>query len=1516
MNAPLFNSNLALAAAASDPASPSLCPSDAPLVLLPIRLETRFFTLPDGVVELRVRIYPDKIHLDSHEPDLLPGERDWGVHYWEQDWRAGNDAAARTVAWAQLADRFGAARAAWIARLLTPTNPQQRPAAAVPAAQALSAAPVFPSVSVVSDGKDSAWRHAPQARLLPDRWIATAYSYGQGRLQVIGRDIVRPLAVGPDPQAPLPPPRASGIAAADQSVQVDEGMKWMVDFDAAEAVGMALRITLPSAVRSSRVSSLYVFGVAKSLGAAAGAAQLASLLDAHHYTDGLEFLRYGTPTNNTDDRRAASYVDDAAHQRSYAIEVAPNAAALDARSNAIRVGTALGLPRNQIAAVLGRIGGAGEQQEMQMRSMNTALWQPGWGYYLSNMIGFQGTTQTPDGFIGNGMTPETVAWARDHFVTHVRSFGPYPTLRCGRQPYGVLPATSLDLWKPRASELATATRDVKMQAPLLKLRDLIWRQRLGDALRLGRRDAPADPDADLADVMRTDGVSSSYSTRSIFGRHYFQYLHSFIGEDLVADGFIAAQDGFTGRLLQQLGIQWNSRTLPSIAAEAAWRISSPLVQPGEVSPWKKLEPNYIATLLAEPHIDALIAARPDPESPDATASLLQILLRHALLRELADATALIAAGAPGTDVTALLRDTELIDLVTNAPPTLTWKRQLDLTAPSDAANRTIRQFLESLTTFTAPSVAALGEFRNALAYLQNLDSETLQFLMTGTLDLSAHRIDAWITSFATKRLASMSANAPKGAYIGGYGWVENLSMAAASTDVPAAQLPAGEQTPLAFPANDTGFIHAPSMTHAAAAALLRNAHLGPTGVPAADGPFAIDLSSRRVREAERLLDGVRQGQPLGALLGYRFERSLHDAGLDRFVLRLRGLAPLVASAVDNNATAVEAIAANNVVDGLVLSRRWQEDKAAVNAVLQDASGTEMASLTVVLDSLAEATDALSDALTAEAAYQIARGNTSRIASTLAAIERGDAPPPELEVAHVPRSGTALTHRLLVLLNPSTSSGAGWVPWGSSAPAIAEPVLNAWVAALLGDSRKIRCTIERLDPITSAVVETRTLPLSELLVAPLDVVYGVEATTGASQSGGSLTQLEQRVLFHAKHKAGGFDATARLRLQHARPTNLLAGELTLFDALEQASAVRRLLSGARGADTEDFNPPERAGQGTLDLVELEARAVRSENGLNAAHKALAALLSKPATATAELLRAGLLKLGSYGITPAVPVSTSGEDPSARAALVAQSAALLKISGTRLQQGTALRALPAATDPRPRRDQLIDRIKAVFGSAFVVLPRFTCDVPAATELSTAMAASKQTLNGDPLAANAWLARSARVRDPVARFNACLRGAEVMSTGDRLNLIVAQLPYVNGERWVGLPPDAGKDLPASKLSLVLQMPTAVDTKKPLAGLWVDEWIEIVPSRSETTALTFQFNPPDACAPQNILIAVPPVPDEDWTVQSLERVLFETLDLAKIRALDPETLGELAQHLPALYFAFNAKDDVVSTDFAPLTR
>jgi len=110
-------------------------------------------------------------------------------------------------------------------------------------------------------------------------------------------------------------------------------------------------------------------------------------------------------------------------------------------------------------------------------------------------------------------------------------------------------------------------------------------------------------------------------------------------------------------------------------------------------------------------------------------------------------------------------------------------------------------------------------------------------------------------------------------------------------------------------------------------------------------------------------------------------------------------------------------------------------------------------------------------------------------------------------------------------------------------------------------------------------------------------------------------------------------------------------------------------------------------------------------------------------------------------------------------------------------------------------------------------------------------------------------------------------------------------------------------------------INASQVITGLLVDEWVEIVPNRRETTALAFQFDVPSSSAPQSVLIAVPPVPGQDWTAETLRRVLMETLDLAKLRAVDTGLLGGAAQHLPGLYLAFNTSDHAVSTDFKPLT-
>jgi hypothetical protein len=85
------------------------------------------------------------------------------------------------------------------------------------------------------------------------------------------------------------------------------------------------------------------------------------------------------------------------------------------------------------------------------------------------------------------------------------------------------------------------------------------------------------------------------------------------------------------------------------------------------------------------------------------------------------------------------------------------------------------------------------------------------------------------------------------------------------------------------PAN-AGYIHAPPLNHAATAAVLRSGYLSQSDP---NHPLAIDLSSRWVRLAQWPLDGARQGQPLAALLGYRFERELQERGQAHYLQAFR-----------------------------------------------------------------------------------------------------------------------------------------------------------------------------------------------------------------------------------------------------------------------------------------------------------------------------------------------------------------------------------------------------------------------------------------------------------------------------------------------------------------------------------------------------------------------------------------------------------------------------------------------------
>lgn len=1559
-----------------------------PIVLFPVRLETRFFLLAEGGAELRVRVYPDKIHIDAHEPALTPEELSWGKHFWEQTWRAATDEERAKAAWRQLVDRFDAPRAAWIARTLKPGNPDDRPKNPVAADAVLTDPPQFPS----PDTQLEPWMRAPLTRALPNFWIVLGYKNGQLVINKKGGPIREPLAGGPNP---LP------TAVVDEA-GIDQGMKWMVDFNAAEEVGMGIRAKLTIDQAAMGLDFLLVMGIKDSAGATTDLTpDLVQLFNAHHYNSGISFVPPGTATNNTAESPSGFSSEDPGHEASYLAERTGTPFKSGDLSNADVLTTALGL--TNAGGIFGTLTHAAEKDQVDALAMNTALWQATWGYFLLQMLGVGRTGESP-------LNDADIAWARKHFIDHVRATGPLPTIRIGKQPYGVLPVTSLNAWRAPAGRETEFSRDTALRQLLFDLRE-IWRRNLPEVPRLGRSDDTPQQSGvakDLTEVLKMDGLSANYSIRNLLGRHYLEHLWIFLSADFFKDAwnlpeiepppeveppeieeppdglrpaqraaFIRAQrealarfereqrarqQGFqravearrnllngkrdamnawwaaheqlTATALNTLRFTWQPRIANALFAAQAGTLDGPLVQAG-LEP--TLSPNYIETLLAARDLVKDIRFRNLSTEQPAPHTLLHLLLRHSMLLEYTDAATrlLIRRGLLPAEQR---RELELVDLPLGQILQTVWRQMTKkIEVPGAPEPLELSKYLLGFLpsgepdTEREPALKQISEFRASLGHLKSLSPAKLETLLKGTLDLCSHRLDAWITSIATKRLADIRAKRPNDVLYGGYGWVMNLTMEPQPAKV--TPPPPGEQEPVFQAANNPGFVHAPSLTQASTVAILRSGHLAHAGADKQkpNDLLAIDLSSERVRLANWLLDGVRQGQPLGAVLGYRFERRLQETRAAEFITSFRELTPLVARKLEQpvSPTAVEAIAANNVVDGLALLRRWQKGKNSqpqqwtketipfaqsvgqqtIKLPPADPNNQKFKTLQAAFAVLEESVDAVSDALMAESMYQVVRGNPLRAANTVESIAGGEAPPPELEVVRTPRTGAALTFRLLTLFSGEPALPSGWAQPAHSFRADAEPHVNAWAAKLLGNPANVRCVIDRLDVDTRSVLESKELPLSELKLTPLDLVYAVE---GAAE--GQQAEIEQRILYHAVRMPNGFAPGSLLRINPKRKPEWGTTDLSYGEFSELLRTTRKLVTGVRPIDTGDLNPPDRSIELTIDFDELERRAAAARDSLTDTKNQFDALFAPAIGTNLERLRELILRSAAFGVAGAVPLSAAGDSEAEQQILTIQAASIRKELAQRLKQLEDLTSGFNAGDAsaEARRDHAVAQLRIVFGKSFAVLPRFTASN--ADELNQALANSTRLQDGDPLAAATWFQRAARVRDGVARLNSAISYAEALNTGDRLKLTVAQLPHSPTDRWIGLPLKSGQNMPSGKVSLVVQSPANVDARQKLAGVLIDEWVEVVPNTTEITGLALQFDQPNAAPPQTILIAVPPQLETPWTTWSLQQVLLETLDLARVRAVDSEALDEVGHYLPALYFAFNALGETVSTDFTKI--
>ncbi len=1192
--------------------------------------------------------------------------------------------------------------------------------------------------------------------LLPQHWLAIGYGAdGEQIFRQASRPIPAGLRTAPDPAAPT-------LDVSGASLALDAGLAWMVDFEEAVKVGMALAVPLSglAAAALDQVAVLLVLGVQEALDPLAASDELARLLAVHSRTTGLAFVPQGTPTNNTESVSAGWSAADGGSARKPASPVPNPASPLG--DNASQLAAALGF---SAAGGLRGLEHGADQEALASQDMRTVLFEAVLGTLVRQLL---------DVGSQHGISLKNMNAVRDWFILNVTGGAPLPALRVGPQPYGILPVRH----SQTAPDLTTSAGQVERIVALLSD---VWRQSAAALPTL--EEDPPDIDTAIATILAAQphparlfvrkleefisgstpfAIQNTYTflmdtiDQAVDQAHYLQGIsqaaltYKWMLPSQYPDGFQSIDDqiafcGLVEDTLRGQGLDQDTLALALSFMDSLLGILNSYE--GRQHPVRWLGLNHYAGVLGELNT-TLVAGKLSAESSEwGDAGLVQ---------------------APDAGASGAARD-YLADLRQRFKARA-QDGALGPPAVSPSPKPLLFQLLELSLPLVPNQAPANRKVLDALGRLGGLDPEQLEWLLRETLGLGAHRLDAWNTSLASERLARLRLKRPAGLQIGAFGWVTALQ-------------PRRNRRP------SEGFIHAPSLAHATTAAMLRSGWLA-HGSDDPSSPVAVDIRSAQVRTAAWLLDGVRQGQPLGTLLGYRFERSLHDLYADDQIQPVRQL--VLAAQGKANASP------NQPVDGIELLELYRAKTL----------GTVTPAVKNALIDLEAAFDAVEDVGLFEAVHQLAAGNYERATAMLDALATGAIAPPELRAPLTPRSAVAVEHRVVVLLRPQNSAPTrGWSAGIRDAIA---PALEGWVASLLPPAGLVGFQASEITAAGQAGASF-SLTLAQLGLSALDAIYlaGDDPTA---------VQAALRTL-----------AAAAARTQAALIIDPQAGGsgLSLADFTLLASELRHLLESSRPLTGNDLRPAAAQGaeapdpSAALDAVEsLILTFDRLGDDLDEAIQD--GRLGDMAEVVCHFARLGI----STGASP--------QDVAAASGLMSQ-----------FQQVLA-RVVAAPVDPGDRQPGLEARLAALLGRRMPILGRFPLVGSAGGTIVDVRAGPASALEVDD-----WFDAVSRVRSEVGKLASMGLLSELLGAGG-LALSAGQYPLAAGEGWAAahLPAGAGR-LSVVAASTPAGPPA---TGEPACGLFVDHWSEPVPSTQQVTGLAFQFDAPGNRAPQAWLLAVTP--------------------------------------------------------------
>lgn len=1182
--------------------------------------------------------------------------------YWTAVWKADANSALETAALNALTALVGAMRADELATQFKPYNLGEKPAATF--TRAATTVRVFFLIlpgDEEQDVKTRSWMKAARAELLPERFVLLGYQNGAEVLNELSAPVQAPFAVSPDPVAA---PEAQFQFDEHGNLSVGEDLRWMLDFDEAVKRGMGFRVDLTPQLAAG-FDRLFVLGIRLGSDAARGKTELESLFTHHYFSrTGFALLPQGSATNNTDDANSAySRTDDADSSYDFAFKGKAQFTETDdalAKRDGQWFAESLGLDTQWLK----QVPHAGGVDQCEARAMNTALWPATLGYFMDTLLepvfnddDIYYTRWFFNRFVsGRGMVPAIRMGRQPYGILPTTAFSKIQWV------FGGETVSYVDYSRKFQEQRGTAFKDWlwKFNGALDQLRDL-WRTMALDVSHVGRQDK--DAHQTLLDIVGLHPASVEFHQRYANTKAQEHNIAS-MWQLFISWQTLPANELHNEAFSRLVELGYTGAEVP-LLFDLFWKVSAnrlngPVIQEGALSETDPLRivttnnRNYIEWLHEWARVSFDTVRVQDGFAGNQTPNaLLYILLKHALELGYYD------AGVRALDDAQLLDGQQKKAL--RAEPHFFQIQEAGI-APSAAGGASAAGATSTMAqksryeVLYSPNVAVTGDSRTSLAdhltrgigalwstrYLaeQLVALETLgrtptarlERLLAEHLDCCAYRLDAWMSGLVNFQLASMryarrvdnegveqGVSHRKGIYVGAYGWLENVRpenksltpvrLAGELDEIFNARQPKGQDVPLVRDDTNEGYIHAPSVNHAVTAAVLRNGYIS-NATPAHPELLKVKLSSERVRLALGIIEGIRNGQSLAALLGYQFERGLHDryafAESDQFIYPLRRVFPLYTRPEDlPEGVAIEAVEARNVVNGINLIRHVKNASAAnrkypfgfPNTRLPDANPAQQKVINTEVDRLLDLYDALADLAIAEGVHQVVMGNYDRAAATLDAYGQATFPPVP-DVVQTPRSGIALTHRIGLQFDANAASAAGDNP-----RAKAEPAMNQWLAGLLPDAARVGCTVKYVEAATGAA-NSVVVTQAELGLQPLDLLYIMNPDNLQARS-----ELEDRVrdlvlgnaalairpdlplqisyLEGAAPDYSFFEVAPLLRSLRAlllRSRSLRASDVALPTEGQPDTAAVATLVRSRA----DFLPTDLAGEKTIRLLPLQAK----------------------------------------------------------------------------------------------------------------------------------------------------------------------------------------------------------------------------------------------------------------------------------------------------------------------------------------